>query len=83
LRFFLFKDYIQNGLSAQAWLQTVSEELGSGVVSPPKGQNPELTANLKRIRVEDLSKKIERGIKSATSYVERFSSSDKESSRSA
>jgi len=50
-------------------MKKVATELGIGVVGAPKGQNPKLVANLKRVQVPGFQERLKLGLKKAEEYA--------------
>lgn len=50
-------------------MSCITQELGTGSVNAPKGQNPQLAVNLKRVRVADAKTKIESALEKAEEYI--------------
>ena len=56
-------------LSAEKWMASLVNGLGHGAYSSPRGQDPRLVVNLKRVRVPTADIKILKGIENAKQYI--------------
>ena len=57
--------------TAEKWMKILVDKLGRGSYQAPKGQDPKLVVNLKRIRIPDLDDLLTKGLNEAREYVTR------------
>jgi hypothetical protein len=63
------QELVTEELAADKWMATLVEGLEHGTFSSPRGQDPRLVVNLKRVRVPTSDIQILKGMEKAREYI--------------